>query len=137
MTPTLRDRVLSRLIIDPSGCLLWTGAITAGGYGVVGASSPRRVEYVHRLMYQWFVGPIPDGHQLDHLCRVRRCASPADLEAVTARMNVLRSTAPTAVNSVATHCVNGHEFDLLNTYFRPDRTGRQCRKCRQLRKAMQ
>jgi hypothetical protein len=133
MTATLRERVLSRLIIDPSGCLLWTGAINRGGYGVVGVGS--RIEYVHRLMYQWFAGPIPDGYQIDHLCRVRHCASPADLEAVTQRLNIMRGESPTVANAAATHCVNGHEFDLLNTYYRPDRFGRHCRTCRNERKA--
>ena len=133
MTATLRERVLSRLVIDSSGCLLWTGAVNKGGYGVVGIGP--RIEYVHRLMYRWFIGPIPDGHQIDHLCRVRHCASPADIEAVTQRLNILRGTAPTAVNAAATRCVNGHEFDLINTYDRTDRTGRQCRACGHDRKA--
>jgi hypothetical protein len=132
---TLRERVLSRLIIDPSGCLLWTGATTAGGYGVVGVGN--KIEYIHRLMYRWFVDLIPDDHQIDHLCRVRHCGSPADLEAVTQRVNTLRGTAPSAINAAATHCLNGHEFDLLNTYYRPDRTGRQCRTCRRARQDTQ
>ena len=132
MIATLRERVLSRLIINSSGCLLWTGATTAAGYGVVGDGP--RIEYVHRLMYMWFVGPIPDGHQIDHLCRIRPCASPADLEAVTQRANILRGEGATALNAAATHCLNGHPFDLLNTYYRPDRTGRQCRACSRGRK---
>jgi hypothetical protein len=36
-------------------------------------------------------GPIPDGLQLDHLCRVRCCVNPNHLEPVTAKENTLRS----------------------------------------------
>lgn len=132
MTATLRDRVLSRLTVDPSGCLLWTGATTANGYGVVSVNG--KLEYVHRLMYRWFVGPIPDGHQVDHLCRVRRCAGPVDLEAVTQLTNIMRGEAVTVVNAGKTHCDNDHEFTEANTYYRRDRTGRQCRACRRARR---
>lgn len=132
MRGTLRERVLSRLAITPSGCLLWTGATTAGGYGAVSVDG--KIEYVHRLMYRWFIGPIPDGYQIDHLCRVRPCASPADLEAVTQLTNIMRGEAVTVVNAAKTHCDSGHEFTEANTYYRPDRTGRQCRACRRDRK---
>lgn len=132
-TLPLRDRVLSRLILDPSGCLLWTGATTKGGYGVVGAERPTRgILYVHRLMYEWFVGPIPDGKQIDHLCRVRHCAAPAHLEAVTLRVNVLRGEGPSAQASRRTHCPQGHPYDAANTY--RFRTYRQCRACWPIKK---
>lgn len=49
--------------------------------------------YAHRLSYELFVGPIPDGYELDHLCRNRGCVNPAHLEAVTHRVNVLRGLA--------------------------------------------
>jgi hypothetical protein len=91
---TARERVLSRLIIDSeSGCLLWTGRLDACGYGTVGGRSPDgiyRPQEVHRVAYQMLEGPIPDGMELDHLCRVRRCASPAHLEPVTRVENNLR-----------------------------------------------
>ena len=126
MTATLRDRLLSRLIIDPSGCVLWTGATNSGGYGTIWSEGRNR--FVHRLMYEMFVGRIPDGLQLDHLCRVRHCASPAHLEPVTLRVNLLRGQTPAAVNAAKTHCPAGHEFDLLNTYWNPQGS-RECRAC--------
>ena len=122
MTRPLRERVLSRLIIEPeTGCLLWTGAMTRG-YGVVG-STGRGTQYVHRLMYEWFVGPIPTGLQIDHLCRVTRCASPAHLEAVTGAENLRRARRPT--------CIRNHPWDDI--YIRPDNGHRMCRACNRIR----
>lgn len=45
---------------------------------------------MHRVSYEWMVGPIPKGHELDHLCRVRRCVNPHHLEPVTCSENKRR-----------------------------------------------
>lgn len=120
-----RERLFSRLTIDPSGCLLWTGAQASVGYGQIMIN--RRNEYVHRVMYRLFVGPIPDGMVLDHLCRVPLCANPAHLEAVSQRTNVLRGGAPAALNAAKTHCFRGHPFTPENTV--TDGRRRRCRAC--------
>lgn len=87
---TLRERVLSRLMICPDGCLVWTGHCDDKGYGRVQAGTGRP-QKVHRVTYQMFVGPIPAGLELDHLCRVKRCGSPAHLEPVTHAENMRRT----------------------------------------------
>lgn len=90
---------------------------------------------VHRLAYVRWVGPIPDGLELDHLCRVRSCCRPSHLEAVTHRENTLRSPiTPAARNAKKTHCDYGHEFTVENTY-RMRAGGRSCRACIARRKA--
>ena len=127
----IRERLLSRLLIDPSGCLLWTGRIDRYGYGNI--ASGRRMVKVHRVMYELFVGPIPDGLEIDHLCRVRHCAAPAHLEAVTRRENTLRGKSLQALNAVKTHCDHGHAFDRANTYVY--RGSRYCRACNRAAKA--
>ena len=122
-----RDRLFSRLIIDPdTGCLLWTGAKNNKGYGRI--SINYSMQYVHRVMYAMFAGEIPDGLQLDHLCRVRHCANVAHLEPVTGRENILRGNSPAATCATATHCPAGHEYDLLNTAWTTLGT-RKCRAC--------
>lgn len=110
-------------------CWLWTGALSWGGYGVLG--NPSRA--AHRVGYELQVGPIPPGLDLDHLCRVRNCVRGEHLEPVTERENALRSDISLpAVNAARTECVNGHRFDDVNTYTDPSGR-RRCRICQRER----
>ncbi len=114
-------------------CWLWTGGLTGAGYGGFGAeriAETKRNRFVlaHRFAYELIIGPIPDGLQLDHLCRVPRCVRPSHLEAVTPRTNTLRGIGPTAVAARRTHCVNGHDFTAENTWHYGG--ARHCRECR-------
>jgi hypothetical protein len=94
----------------------------------------REIVYVHRLAYEVFVGPIPDGLQIDHLCRQRACCNPDHLEAVTCRVNLLRGDTITAREAATTHCPQGHEYTEANTYRRPDNPiKRDCKICRRER----
>lgn len=108
-------------------CWIWTGYRNEAGYGRIAFGDGK--QYVHRLMYQIFHGPILEGLTIDHLCRNPACVNPAHLEAVTMRENVLRGDGPTAQRARSTHCVEGHAFDAKNTYWTP-RGYRDCRKCR-------
>ena len=114
--------------VDPSGgCWEWRGARMSDGYASFQANG--KTTLGHRWSYQNWIGPIPDGLTLDHLCRNRGCVNPAHLEPVSSRENVLRSpTAPPAVNARKTHCIHGHEFTFENTYMHKGRRG--CRVCR-------
>ena len=86
-----------------------------------------RTEWAHRVSYELFRGPIPDGLQIDHLCRIRHCVNPDHLEAVTQRENILRGTSPSAKAAARDACINGHPYTPENTkLFRGDR---QCRTC--------
>jgi hypothetical protein len=84
------------------------------------------------VVYELLVEPIPDGLELDHVkargCTSRACVSWWHLEPVTRRQNTLRGSSFAAVNAAKTRCDHGHEFDLFNTYYRPDGS-RDCRKC--------
>lgn len=104
------------------GCWEWTGTKQANGYGAFYENG--RVLRSHRWSYEHHVGPIPDGLQIDHLCRNRACVNPAHLEPVTALENARRA--------MRTHCVNGHEFTPENTYIPADGK-RYCRECRRRR----
>lgn len=68
-----------------SGCWLWTGRTNGGGYGLFGYQS--QTWRAHRLSYTWANGPIPDGLEIDHKCRVRNCVRPSHLQAVTRGLN--------------------------------------------------
>src|SRR5580700_875106 len=120
--PTPRERLLSRLIIDwDTGCWNWTGAKGLNGYGLFSLNG--RFVCTHRAAYMILAGPIPDGLELDHLCRNVACANPAHLEPVTHRENMRRGTKATQ-----THCIRDHEFTEDNTRIRPNGT-RACREC--------
>lgn len=128
---TTRERLLARLIIDPqTGCLLWTGRRDQDGYGCIWANG--HWHRIHRVMWEMLEGPIPDGLTLDHVkargCVNRHCASIAHLEPVTSLVNTLRGRGVGMINAAKTHCDNGHEFDLLNTYWAPNGS-RNCRAC--------
>ena len=85
-----RQRVLSKVARDANGCWLWTGALL-DGYGIVKVGGG--VRRAHRVVFEFERGPIPDGLELDHLCRVRRCVNPDHLEPVTKAENIRRERA--------------------------------------------
>lgn len=132
----LEERLWRRVGVASSGCWEWTGVLGGGGYGrirVNGASAP-----VHRVAYELIVGAIPDGLQLDHLCRNRSCVNPAHLEPVTPRVNTLRGLSRQAINAMKTHCSRNHPLSGDNLLVRgPNRTHpnghRVCRECERMR----
>lgn len=84
-------RWLSYVERTSGGCWLWTGSLSADGYGVMLRRGPGRSNYAHRFAYETFVGPVPEGLELDHLCRVRACVNVEHLEAVTHVENLKRA----------------------------------------------
>jgi len=71
-------------------CWLWTASVKPSGYGQF-AVTEHQIRGAHQFSYRIEVGPVPDGLQLDHLCRVRHCVRPTHLEPVTAAENVRRA----------------------------------------------
>lgn len=117
--------------IEPNtGCWMWMGQITNAGYGRV--SIRHRYHPAHRVFYEAHVGPIPDGLQIDHLCRHRWCVNPAHMEPVTCSENLRRGESPVGRNARKVHCVRGHAFDESNT-LKLKGGGRRCRACHRRR----
>lgn len=126
---TLEERFWSK-VEKTDACWLWKGAKTSGGYGQLFKKkiAGRSWKYVaHRLSYEMHIGPIPEGLQLDHLCRVHACVNPAHLEPVTQKENGLRGISIFAENARKTHCSKGHPYSGENLVKR--QKGRQCRTC--------
>lgn len=111
---------------DLGPCWEWTASRNHLGYGQFRAGE---MTGAHRWSYTAANGPIPEGLDIDHLCRVRHCVNPAHLEAVTHRENMLRGNTPNARALTQTHCVNGHEYTDANTYIDPTHGRRSCRAC--------
>lgn len=91
MTNDQFDRFIAKVDYTSGACWVWTAAQCPNGYGRFGASGGTHLP--HRLSYEHFVGQIPDGLQIDHLCRNRACVNPTHMEPVTAKENTRRGTA--------------------------------------------
>lgn len=108
-------------------CWIWQGNHDRLGYGLINRLEHQGV--AHLWFWKQVNGPVPEGLELDHLCRVRLCVNPTHFEAVTHEENVKRGTSFAAVNARKTHCIHGHEFTPENTHVRPN-GHRTCRTCR-------
>jgi len=127
-TPTVADRLRAKVVLTEDGCWVFTNNLTPGGYAKVRVGG--RLQMAHRVSYETFVGPIPDGLQIDHLCRIRACVNPKHLEPVTRSTNVQRGLAGAVSHAKAmarTHCAHGHPWTPENTSQGPRQ--RRCRAC--------
>lgn len=127
--PSVEQRFWSK--VDKSDtCWHWATPQASNGYGRFWVDG--HLVLAHRFAYELLIGPIPDGLQIDHLCRVRHCVNPDHLEAVTQQVNILRGMGETARNAKKAHCPQGHPYDSENTYLSPQGK-RNCRACGQIR----
>lgn len=107
-------------------CWNWKAWSDKKGYGYIKIDGEKVAAY--RFAYEWFVGKIPKGLYMDHLCRNTSCVNPEHLEPVTNGENTLRGVGITAINARKTHCKRGHKFTENNTYLNSDKR-RVCRQC--------
>jgi hypothetical protein len=101
------ERLLAKVDIPdhaPATCWIWQGAIDPNGYGRFHFDG--RMLGAHRVAYTLLVGEVPDGMDLDHLCRTRDCVRPSHLEPVTRQVNLLRGDTLTAAHAERRDC--GH-----------------------------
>ena len=120
----LDDRFWSKVskLPDEPGCWLWTAALHTQGYGAFNVGGQNLG--AHRLAYIDQRGQVPDGLELDHLCRVRSCVNPWHLEAVTSEENWRRGVSRSAENARKSRCPRGHDYEPVGS-----RPGRFCRTC--------
>lgn len=122
----LNETAATRSPLNPA-CWEWPFTRDRAGYG----GHPDGP--AHRISYERFIGPIPDGLVIDHLCRNPGCVNPRHLEPVPIATNVMRGVGLGATAARATHCIHGHPWDEQNTYIRKDNGTRQCRECIKIR----
>lgn len=121
VTPAI-DRFKAKYVVE-NECWVWKGYVQPNGYGQFKPDGRRGAKQTspHRFAYEHFIGPIPEGFEVDHLCKRRNCCNPAHLEAIPLQENRKRR------NRDQTHCKHGHAFSESNT--RIDRGSRTCRAC--------
>lgn len=102
-------------------CLVWTGSRNTKGYGSFKASDGRTV-LAHRWAWTKANGQVPDGKELDHLCRNRACVNAAHLDPVTHPVNIQRGLGATRAL-----CPRGHAY--ADAYVSPS-GHRVCRTCK-------
>lgn len=128
MLPT---RILSKVTTN-GDCHLWGGSLQKNGYGYTtwpkDGGGWKHVR-VHRLFYEAFVGPIPDGLEIDHTCKVRNCVNPDHLRAVTHQENLETRNHSGPKRADGEPCKAGHPNISENWYVGPDGK-RACRPCR-------
>lgn len=147
------NRVVSRVLAaargtSDQGCWIWRGEISRDGYALTRyrVGSERPMIYIHRLVYMRLVADIDDSLEIDHKCHDpavctglsgdcphRRCYNPDHLEAVTPKVNALRSGSVSGKNARRDACAKGHPYTEANT--RWYRGMRQCRTCHRAWKA--
>lgn len=116
----LPERFWAKVAVTPS-CWLWVAYRDPNGYGRVAMGDGPRL--AHRVAYEALVGAVPDGLDLDHLCRVRNCVNPDHLEPVSHAENMRRGEF-----AQRDHCARGHEYTPENTKLN-DKGHRYCRTC--------
>lgn len=143
---SIKERITEKVEIqEGTGCWMWTGAVTRqagrtdrGIIKLTVAPGVVKRRYAHVLAFEEWVGPVPEGLELDHYrfpgrCIGPLCVRPSHLKPVTHAVNSLRSSSPWAIARRKTHCKWGHKFTKENTIVRANGT-RECRACKQARR---
>jgi hypothetical protein len=126
---TLFERFTAKYRVNPeTGCWEWQASGTPDGYGSLWEYG--RLKRAHRVGYELYRGPIPEGMHLDHLCRNRGCVNPDHLQVISNRENILRGECQAARNARKTHCKRGHPLSGDNlSPARLKRGQRECLEC--------
>jgi hypothetical protein len=128
-----REEWIAARAAEPNdgGCWEWPQG-KGSGYGQTWDRAAQKMVKAHRVLYRLFVGEIPEGMELDHLCHNSSCVNPAHLEPVTHAENVRRGHSGWHWKA-KTHCPQGHPYagDNLIVW----RGRRSCRECARRRSA--
>jgi hypothetical protein len=99
LDPIFLKRFMAKIeatIVEPEvgECWIWQGAVNGHGYGrfSLGLREGKRfIAYTHRVSYMHFVGPVPEGWVVDHMCNHKMCVRPSHLETIPGMENIKRA----------------------------------------------
>ncbi len=114
-----------------NGCWEWTGGFMGEKKLYGSLCFNNKTNHSHRFAYEYLIGEIPKGKELDHLCRNTKCANPEHLEPVSHKENCMRGLTGVSTGKKQkskTHCPHGHPYDKENTYIDSDGS-RRCNAC--------
>jgi hypothetical protein len=118
---------LAQFSVNEHGCWVWNAGHFTDGYGSFRLNG--RSQYVHVILWEAINGPVPEGLELDHLCRNPPCGNPRHLEAVTHKVNSLRGMSVPAQNARKETCKRGHPLDPMPLWKGKGAGWRFCRIC--------
>lgn len=118
------ERFMSKVVTNgDDDCWTWTASTGSNGYGQFKRPGTRGMGRAHRISYELFVGPIPDGFEIDHVCHSadtscgpgecahRLCVNPDHLEPVTRKVHRGRARYSSGSRKTKkTHCPAGHSY---------------------------
>lgn len=134
------ERLMRWVVVDGT-CWRATRGIRKDGYCQIQLTGKRAPKVLgHRLVFEYFVGPIPEGLELDHVwargCRFRSCVNPTHLEPVTHAVNIRRGTQAERARAYfdamwenRTHCDHGHDLAIAGIDIEQATGHRKCRAC--------
>ena len=138
--PWTLNEIFENSIPEPNtGCWLWLLSLNREGY----PRSSGKFLRAHRASWAIANGPIPDGKEIHHKCRMRSCVNPSHLDALTYAEHRAADFPHGTVNqnSHKTECRRGHPLSGHNLILEPGRSksgfARRCRACRNSRRSRQ
>ena len=129
------ERLMARVYRTDS-CWLWLGPVDDEGYARMRVPGFPTKLAAHRISYEVFVGRIPDGLTIDHLCRNPSCMNPKHLEPVPMVVNIKRGYGIGMRNAAKTACAKGHPYvpgSFIEEQIGHGKVGRRCVICRRKR----
>lgn len=130
------ERFLEKLVKEDRGyiteCWIWIAGKNKNGYGNFRGKDSELIHgdkgrLAHRWAYNHYIGNIPEGLELDHLCRNVSCVNPEHLRAVTHKINM---ECGVNAGNRKTHCSKGHEYIGDNVLIRKRENGSTYQVCR-------